>query len=89
MDTPAGTVNGDAAAADTAQVKDHLRAARDAAASAARQRAAQAQEWGRSQLNDVQHRIESEPYKAAALALGIGLLAGILLTTLARRPARL
>ncbi|MDB6044089.1 MAG: hypothetical protein JWM63_2640 [Gammaproteobacteria bacterium] len=85
MNTTAGTVNGDAATADTAQVKDHLRAARDAAASAARQRAAQAQEWGRSQLSDVQSRIESEPYKAAALALGIGLLAGILLTTLARR----
>jgi ElaB/YqjD/DUF883 family membrane-anchored ribosome-binding protein len=85
MNATAGTVSGDAATADTAQVKDHLRAARDAAASAARQRATQAQEWGRSQLSDVQNRIESEPYKAAALALGIGLLAGILLTTLARR----
>jgi ElaB/YqjD/DUF883 family membrane-anchored ribosome-binding protein len=85
MNATAETVNGDTATADTAQVKDHLRAARDAAASAARQRASRAQEWGRSQLSDVQNRIESEPYKAAALALGIGLLAGILLTTLARR----
>jgi ElaB/YqjD/DUF883 family membrane-anchored ribosome-binding protein len=85
MNATAETVNGDTATADTAQVKDHLRAARDAAASAARQRATRAQEWGRSQLSDVQNRIESEPYKAAALALGIGLLAGILLTTLARR----
>jgi ElaB/YqjD/DUF883 family membrane-anchored ribosome-binding protein len=84
MNTTAGSVNGDAAA-DAAQVKDHLRAARDAATNAARQRAQQAQEWGRSQLNDVQERIEAQPYRAAALALGIGLLAGILLSTFARR----
>jgi ElaB/YqjD/DUF883 family membrane-anchored ribosome-binding protein len=81
---------------DTAQVKDHLRAAGDAAASAARARAArakewagtrasQAQDWARSQLGDVQERIEAQPYRAAALALGIGLLAGVLLTTLASR----
>jgi ElaB/YqjD/DUF883 family membrane-anchored ribosome-binding protein len=81
---------------DTAQVKEHLKAASDAAASAARARAArarewagdrasQAQDWARSQLGDVQQRIEAEPYKAAALALGIGLLAGVLLTTLASR----
>lgn len=81
---------------DTAQVKDHLRAAGDAAASAARARASQAQDWARtrasqaqdwarSQLGDVQQRIEDQPYRAAALALGIGLLAGILLTTLASR----
>lgn len=81
---------------DTAQVKEHLRAAGDAAANAARARAAQAQDWARaraaraqdwarSQLGDVQQSIESQPYKAAALALGIGLLAGVLLTTLATR----
>jgi ElaB/YqjD/DUF883 family membrane-anchored ribosome-binding protein len=83
---------------DTAQVKEHLRAAGDAAATAARNRASQAQQWARnragqaqhwarSQLGDVQQRIEAQPYRAAALALGIGLLAGVLLTTLAsRRP---
>jgi ElaB/YqjD/DUF883 family membrane-anchored ribosome-binding protein len=81
---------------DTAQVKDHLRAAGDAATSAARARAAQAQEWARaraaraqdwarSQIGDVQQSIEAQPYRAAALALGIGLLAGVLLTTLATR----
>ncbi len=87
------TTNGDSSA-NTAEVKDHLRAAGDAAATAARARAAQAQqwartrasqaqEWARSQLGDVQQRIETQPYKAAALALGIGLLAGVLLTILA------
>ncbi len=91
------TTNGDFSG-KTAEVKDHLRAAGDAATSAARDRAAQAQEWARtrasqaqdwarSQLGDVQQRIETQPYRAAALALGIGLLAGVLLTTLAsRRP---
>lgn len=91
------TTNGEhAAAADTAEVKEHLRAAGGAAANAARARAAQAQEWARnrasqaqdwarSQWGDVQHRIETQPYKAAALALGIGLLAGVLFTMLASR----
>jgi ElaB/YqjD/DUF883 family membrane-anchored ribosome-binding protein len=92
------TTNGEnaKAAADTAEVKEHLRAAGDAAASAARARAAQAQDWARnrasqaqdwarSQWGDAQRRIEAQPYKAAALALGIGLLAGVLLTTLATR----
>jgi ElaB/YqjD/DUF883 family membrane-anchored ribosome-binding protein len=87
--------NGDFSS-DAAQVKDHLRAAGDAAATAARarasraqdwarSRASQAQDWARSQIGDVQQSIEAQPYKAAALALGIGLLAGVLLTTLASR----
>ena len=88
------TTNGDSG--DTAEVKEHLRAAGGAAATAARARAAQAKDWARTrgaqaqdwakgQLDDVQHRIEAQPYKAAALAHGIGLLAGVLLTTLATR----
>ena len=89
------TTNGESAA-DTAEVKEHLKAAGGAAASAARARAAQAQEWAKTRasqaqdwakgrLGDAQESIEAQPYKAAALALGIGLLAGILLTTLATR----
>jgi ElaB/YqjD/DUF883 family membrane-anchored ribosome-binding protein len=84
---------------DTAQVKEHLRAAGDAAANAARARAARAQEWARdrasraqdwarSQWGNAQHRIEAEPYKAAAIALGVGLLAGVLLTVLATSSRR-
>jgi ElaB/YqjD/DUF883 family membrane-anchored ribosome-binding protein len=91
----AATTNGDSSQ-DTAEIKEHLRAAGDAAANAARSRAARAQkwardrasraqDWSRDQLADVQQRIETQPYKAAALALGIGLLAGVLLTTLATR----
>jgi ElaB/YqjD/DUF883 family membrane-anchored ribosome-binding protein len=89
------TTNGDYSG-KTAEVREHLRAAGDAAATAARARAAraqewarhratQAQDWARTQLGDVQHRIETQPYKAAALALGIGLLAGVLLTMLSSR----
>jgi ElaB/YqjD/DUF883 family membrane-anchored ribosome-binding protein len=89
------TTNGDnPGSGDTAEVKEHLRAAGDAAAKAARARAARAQDWARerasraqdwarSQMDGAQRRIEAEPYKAAALALGIGLLAGVLLATLA------
>ena len=89
------TTNGENSG-DTAEIKEHLRAAGDAAATAARARAARAQDWAKEraskaqdwaqdQLGNVQQRIESQPYKAAALALGIGLLAGVLLTTLATR----
>ena len=77
--------NGDRPTADTEEIKEHLRAAGDAAASAARNRATRAQQWARSQWDDVQDRIENQPYKAAALALGIGFLAGLLLTTFNRR----
>jgi ElaB/YqjD/DUF883 family membrane-anchored ribosome-binding protein len=89
------TTNGDYSG-NAGEVRDHLRAAGGAAATAARARAARAQEWARtratqaqhwarSQIGDVQHRIEAEPYKAAALALGIGLLAGTLFSLLASR----
>lgn len=89
--------NGDnSGSTDTAEVKDHLRAAGDSAAKAARaraeraqdwarERASRAQNWARTRWGDAQQRIEAEPYKAAALALGLGLLAGVLLTTLATR----
>ena len=93
--TMGATTNGDSSG-DTAEIKEHLRAAGDAAATAARARAARAQQWARERANraqawtrdqwgDMQQRIETQPYKAAALALGIGLLAGVLLTTLATR----
>ena len=80
--------NGDVGSGqDNEQVKEHLRAAKDAAASAARARARQAQDWARSQLDDMQERIEAQPYKASAWALGVGFLAGVLLMSLVR-PGR-
>jgi ElaB/YqjD/DUF883 family membrane-anchored ribosome-binding protein len=77
--------NGDlGAGADAEQVRDHLRAAKDAAAHAARARAQQARDWASSQIEDLQQRVEAQPYKASAWALGAGFLAGILVMSLVR-----
>ena len=73
---------------DAEQVKDHLRAAKDAAAQAARARAQQARDWASSQIDDLQHRVEAQPYKATAWALGVGFLAGVILMGLVRSGRR-
>jgi ElaB/YqjD/DUF883 family membrane-anchored ribosome-binding protein len=80
-----GAGNGAAAAANAEQVKEHLRAAKGAASEAIRGATREAQTWGRSRFADMQDRIEAEPYRAAAWALGIGFVAGVLITALARR----
>jgi ElaB/YqjD/DUF883 family membrane-anchored ribosome-binding protein len=80
-----GNGNGAAASANAEQVKEHLRAAKDAAGDAIRGASRDAQNWGRTQFADLQDRIEAEPYRAAAWALGIGFVAGVLITALARR----
>jgi ElaB/YqjD/DUF883 family membrane-anchored ribosome-binding protein len=74
--------------ADTEQVKEHLRAAKDAAANAARARAQQARDWASSQIDDLQQRVQAQPYAASAWALGAGFLAGILLMSLVRNSRR-
>jgi ElaB/YqjD/DUF883 family membrane-anchored ribosome-binding protein len=70
------------------EAKEHLRAAKDAAADAVRGSAAQAKDWTRAQYTGLQERVEAEPYKAAAWALGIGFVAGVLITALARSGRR-
>ncbi|MBS0417225.1 MAG: hypothetical protein JSR66_05905 [Proteobacteria bacterium] len=81
--------NGDlGAGADSEQVKEHLRAAKDAAASAARARARQARDWASSRMDDLQTSVEAQPYKASAWALGAGFLAGILVMSLIRNSRR-
>jgi ElaB/YqjD/DUF883 family membrane-anchored ribosome-binding protein len=81
--------NGDlGTGADTEQVKEHLRAAKDAAASAARARAQQARDWASTQIDDLQQRVEEQPYMASAWALGAGFLAGILVMSLLRNGRR-
>jgi ElaB/YqjD/DUF883 family membrane-anchored ribosome-binding protein len=69
---------------DTEQVREHLRAAKDAAAQAARARTQQARDWASGQIDDLQERVEAQPYKASAWALGIGFVAGILLMSFMR-----
>jgi len=83
--------NGEGAASSRAradEVKEHLRAAKDAASEAVRGTTEQARTWTRSQYANLQERVEAEPYRAAAWALGIGFLAGVIITALARTGRR-
>jgi len=70
------------------EMKDHLRAAKDAASDAVRSTTQQARTWTQSQYSNLQDRVEAEPYKAAAWALGVGFVAGVLITALARSGRR-
>jgi ElaB/YqjD/DUF883 family membrane-anchored ribosome-binding protein len=72
----------------TEQVKEHLRAAKDAATDAVRGTTQQARGWTQSKFSELQERVEAEPYRATAWALGIGFVAGVLLTALARSGRR-
>ena len=74
--------------ARTEEMKEHLRAAKDAASDAVRGSAEQARTWTRAQYAGLQERVEAEPYKAAAWALGIGFVVGVLITALARSGRR-
>lgn len=85
--------------AETHRVKEHLREAGTAATDALRSRAYaagdtvrarahDAQDWARSQWSGLQGRVESRPGTAALWALGIGLAAGLLLSSLARGGRR-
>jgi ElaB/YqjD/DUF883 family membrane-anchored ribosome-binding protein len=80
-----GNSAGARATASAEQVKDHLRAAKDAAGEAVRDASREAQSWSRGRLSELQDRVEAEPYRAAAWALGVGFVAGVLITALARR----
>jgi ElaB/YqjD/DUF883 family membrane-anchored ribosome-binding protein len=85
---PTGGRNGDAGMrSGTEQVKEHLRAARDTAADTLRSTAQQAKGWSRDRFQELQERVEAEPYRATAWALGIGFVMGVVLTVLAR-PSR-
>jgi hypothetical protein len=87
--------NGDNVRAEAQRVRDHLRAAgsaasdairenASAAADAARARARGAGDWARSRFSDLQDHVEKRPGTSAMWALGIGLIAGIVLTSLLR-----
>ncbi|MEJ1960513.1 MAG: hypothetical protein WDO56_02730 [Gammaproteobacteria bacterium] len=80
-----GNGAGARAAAGAEQVKEHLRAAKDAASETVRDASREARKWSRGRLAELQDRVEAEPYRAAAWALGVGFVAGILITVLAGR----
>ncbi len=80
--------NGGKNTADVSDVKDHLRAAGEAAAEAARARADQARDWAQDRWSSLQERVEAQPYRATAWALGIGVVAGFLLAGMFRGGRR-
>lgn len=79
-----GTHNGESAKEAVTQAKERLRAKAAAAGEAVREGAEQARGWARSQFDGLQRRVEAKPYQASAWALGIGLVAGVLLAGLIR-----
>ena len=83
-----GTSNGESATEQAAQVRDRLRSKAAAAGEAVRDRARQAQGWARSQMDGLQSRVEAQPYRASAWALGIGVVAGVLLAGVLRSSRR-
>ena len=86
---PTGGRNGEGGVrSGTEQVKEHLRAARDAAADTLRTTTQQAKGWSRDRFQELQERVEAEPYRATAWALGIGFVMGVVLTVLARPTRR-
>lgn len=87
---PGATTNGEQARQEFRSAKDHLKAAASAAGESvknrahvygdnARTRAHEAGDWARSRWSGLQGRVEAQPQTAALWALGIGVVAGILL----------
>lgn len=87
-ENPGGRNGDNSVRGSTEQVKEHLRAARDAAADTVRSTTQQAKGWSRDRFQELQERVEAEPYRATAWALGIGFVAGVLITALARSGRR-
>jgi ElaB/YqjD/DUF883 family membrane-anchored ribosome-binding protein len=83
-----GTQNGESIQENAAQAKERLRAKAAAAGESLRERADQARGWARSQMDGLQSRVEAQPYRASAWALGIGVVAGVLLASLLRSGQR-
>jgi ElaB/YqjD/DUF883 family membrane-anchored ribosome-binding protein len=87
--------NGEHVKAEAQRAREHAKAAGSAAADAirenassyadeARSRARSARDWANARFHDLQGRVEERPQAAAAWALGVGLLVGVLLTTMVR-----
>jgi hypothetical protein len=87
---PGATNNGEQVRQEFRGAKDHLKAAASSAGEnlksraqsygeQARTRANEAGDWAKSQWSGLQGRVEAQPQTAAIWALGIGVVAGILL----------
>jgi ElaB/YqjD/DUF883 family membrane-anchored ribosome-binding protein len=84
-DPMSGARNGESVRESSAQMRERLRAKASQAGDAVRESAEQARGWAKSQLDGIQSRVEAEPYRATAWALGIGLVVGVALATLISR----
>jgi hypothetical protein len=93
---PGATTNGEQVRQDFRNTKEQLRAAASAAGEnlkgraqaygdTAKARANEAGDWARSQWSGIQGRVEAQPQTAALWALGLGVVAGILLGAAFRR----
>jgi ElaB/YqjD/DUF883 family membrane-anchored ribosome-binding protein len=82
------STNGESAREAAANMKDRLRQKASAAGDAVREGADNARGWAKSQFDGLQSRVEAEPYRATAWALGIGLVVGVALATLVRGNRR-
>ncbi len=83
-----GTRNGESVREAASHLKDRLRAKASEAGDAFREGAENARGWARSQVDGLQSRVEAQPYRATAWALGIGLVVGVALATLVRSNRR-
>jgi hypothetical protein len=95
----ADSTNGEQFKAEAQKAREHAKAAGSAAADAirentgsyadaARERARSARDWASARIHDLQGRVEERPQAAAVWALGVGLLVGVLLTTVVRGSSR-
>lgn len=83
-----GGRNGESVREAATHFKDRVRSRATAAGDAVREGAENARGWAKSQLDGLQSRVEAEPYRATAWALGIGLVVGVALATLMRGGRR-
>lgn len=74
----AGTT-GALASAETLSRRERARAAAETAASQMRTQATHAADWARSRYSSLDQQLEMNPRSAALLALGVGIIIGLLL----------
>ena len=66
------------------QFRDRLRSKASSMGDKLREGADNARGWARSRLDNLQGSVEANPYRASAWALGLGLVAGVVLMGLMR-----
>jgi ElaB/YqjD/DUF883 family membrane-anchored ribosome-binding protein len=88
---PPGGANGEKIGAQAARMQEQMRTAGESAREGAEQardwaqgRAHEAEQWAREHWSELQQQVEEDPQRATMWALGIGFVAGILLSGIFR-----